>query len=391
MARPNVLKKYPFPSLLLASLAAVFILIACKPSAESGELESTAGHEDPKLDDIRLPRGFRIAVFADKVPNARSMCRGDKGTIFVGTRAEDKVHAFQDTDGDFRADKRWIVGRGLFKPNGLAFRDGSLYVGEVNKISRWEGIEDRLDNPGEPVLLNDSLPSETHHGWKYLAFGPDDKLYIPVGAPCNICERLDDPRFASIMRMNPDGSQLEVFASGVRNSVGFDFHPETGDLWFTENGRDWLGNDSPPDELNHAPKAGMHFGYPYCHAGEISDPEFGAARDCAEFTPPARKLGPHVAALGMKFYTGEMFPKKYRHSIFIAEHGSWNRQTPIGYRVMNVQLEDGKAVSYEVFAEGWLQGKGAWGRPVDLLQLPDGSLLLSDDTSDKIYRISYGG
>lgn len=383
------------PALTLLLTVSAFLLagVACRPSAateSNPELVASPGHEDSRLDDIRLPRGFRIGLYAANVPNARSICRGDQGTIFVGTRSEGSVYALRDTDGDHKVDKRWVIARNLFRPNGIAFKDGSLYLAEINKVSRWDDIENRLDNPGPPILVNDSLPSDRHHGWKYLAFGPDGKLYLPVGAPCNICERLDDPRYASIMRMNPDGSDLEVFASGVRNSVGFAFHPNTGDLWFTENGRDWMGNDSPPDELNHAPRPGMHFGYPYCHAGDTPDPEFGPGHECENYTPPARKLGPHVAALGMKFYTGDMFPKKYQNSIFIAEHGSWNRQTPIGYRITQVRLEGDKAVSYEVFAEGWLQGKGAWGRPVDLLQMPDGSLLLTDDTSDRIYRISYG-
>lgn len=394
MAKMIQFFRRPLQLLFLSTAALALTSFACG-SSESAQTEAppeliaTGGHEDSRLDDIRLPRGFQINVFAADIPNARSLCLGEKGTVFVGTRSEGSVYALRDTDGDYRADKRWTLARNLFRPNGVAFRDGALYLAEIDKISRWDGIEDRLDNPGLPVLVNDSLPSEKHHGWKYLAFGPDDKLYIPVGAPCNICDRPDDARFSSIMRMNPDGSQLEVFAHGVRNSVGFDFHPETGALWFTENGRDWLGNDSPPDELNHAPRPGMHFGYPYCHAGDTPDPEFGPGHDCEDYTPPARQLGPHVAALGMKFYTGDMFPKKYRNSIFIAEHGSWNRQTPIGYRITRVELEGNQAVSYEVFAEGWLQGKGAWGRPVDILQMPDGSLLVSDDTSDRIYRITY--
>jgi glucose/arabinose dehydrogenase len=237
-------------------------------------------------------------------------------------------------------------------------------------------------------VVTDKLPTETHHGWKFIAFGPDGKLYVPVGAPCNICEP-DSQRYANIQRMNADGSGLEVFARGVRNTVGFDWQPGTQALWFTDNGRDMLGDEIPPDELNHAPKAGMHFGYPYCHAGDIVDPEFGAKRPCSEFTPPAQKLGPHVAAIGMRFYTGSMFPAEYRNQVLIAEHGSWNRSKKIGYRISLVKLQGGKAVAYEPFITGWLQGEEAWGRPSDVLVLPDGSLLVADDAAGAIYRVTY--
>jgi glucose/arabinose dehydrogenase len=284
-------------------------------------------------------------------------------------------------------------------PNGVAFRDGALYVAEVHRVIRFDGIESRLEKPPVPVVLNDTYPTERHHGWKFIAFGPDGLLYVPVGAPCNICEPTDR-RFASITRMKPDGSGVEVFTSGVRNTVGFDWHPQTRELWFNDNGRDLMGDDVPGDELDHAPKAGLHFGFPYCHAGDVPDPEFGKKRPCKEFTPPARVLDPHVAAIGMRFYTGRMFPAEYRNQIFIAEHGSWNRSTPIGYRVMLVTLDGSKAVSYTPFAEGWLQGVQsqqrtrtigkAWGRPADVLVMPDGALLVSDDEADVIYRISYG-
>jgi glucose/arabinose dehydrogenase len=239
------------------------------------------------------------------------------------------------------------------------------------------------------MVVNDQFPSDRHHGWKYIAFDPDGMLYVPVGAPCNVCEKADE-RYATIMKMRPDGSHLEVFARGIRNSVGFDWHPESGELWFTNNGRDWMGDDLPPDTLHHAPEKGLHFGFPYCHGGDIPDPKYGKKRNCNEFTPPAMNLDPHVAALGMKFYTGGMFPKEYRNQIFIAEHGSWNRTVPIGYRITLVRLKGNRAVSYEVFAEGWLQGEKAWGRPVDILVMPDGALLVSDDRAGAIYRISYG-
>ena len=261
-------------------------------------------------------------------------------------------------------------------------------LSELNRVLRYDDIEAKLKEPGTPRVVNDSFPRDRHHGWKFVAFGLDGMLYVPVGAPCNICER-EDERYASIMRMKPDGTGLEVFARGVRNTVGFDWHPETKQLWFTDNGRDMMGDDIPPDELNYAPQKGMHFGFPYCHGTNIPDPQFGKTRKCEEFTPPAMNLGPHVAAIGMRFYTGSMFPKEYRNQIFIAEHGSWNRSTPIGYRVMLVRLDNNRAVKYEAFAEGWLQGERAWGRPADVLVMPDGALLVSDDEADVIYRISY--
>jgi len=276
----------------------------------------------------------------------------------------------------------------LNMPNGVAFRDGSLYVTEVNRVLRYDNIESRLKNPPKPVIVNNNFPKDTHHGWKFIRFGPDDKLYVPVGAPCNVCER-SHKIYSSITRMNPDGSNLEIFAHGVRNTVGFDWHPKTGELWFTDNGRDWLGDNLPPDELNRASKKGLHFGFPYCHGGSIADPEFGGKRTCKEFVPPSMTLGPHVAALGMRFYTGKMFPARYRHQIFIAEHGSWNRTSPIGYRISLVRLNGNQAKSYEVFAEGWLKSGRAWGRPVDVLVMPDGALLVSDDRAGVIYRISY--
>lgn len=339
------------------------------------------------IDTIRLPPGFKIEVFAEDLEGARSMALGPQGTLFVGTRRGSIVRAVIDRDGDHRADEVITVARGLKMPNGVALREGALYVAEVDRILRLDDIEARLYDLPTPVIVNDSLPSHTHHGWKFIRFGPDGRLYVPVGAPCNVC---DEPApFASILRMNPDGSGLETFASGVRNTVGFDWHPETHELWFTDNGRDLMGNDVPPDELNHAPVPGLHFGFPYCHGGDIADPEFGDQRDCQDFVPPARKLGPHVAALGMRFYTGGMFPEEYRDQIFIAEHGSWNRDDKIGYRITLVRLNGDRAVSYEPFAEGWLQGQEAWGRPVDLLVMPDGAMLVSDDLAGAVYRISY--
>ena len=340
------------------------------------------------LEQIKLPPGFTIAVYTDKVPNARGMTLGKNGTVFVGSMSKGDVYALVDSDGDQRADKVFTIASGLPVPVGVAYRNGSLYVSALNRILRFDNIEQRLANPPKPVIVTDRFPHETHHGWKFIAFGPDGKLYVPVGAPCNICEP-DPDRYALISRMNPDGSGYEIVARGVRNSVGFDWDPMSHQLWFTDNGRDWLGDDQPPDELNHAPKLGMHFGYPYCHGGTIPDPEYGNKRPCSEFTPPVVNLGPHVASLGMRFYTGKMFPQKYQNQIFIAEHGSWNRSKKIGYRITSVVRDEPGHLRYSVFAEGWLQGQEAWGRPVDVLVMPDGALLVSDDLAGVIYRISY--
>lgn len=343
-----------------------------------------------KLDKIQLPPGFTISVFAE-VPEARSMCWGDNGTLFVGNRKDEKLYAVIDHDKDGKADSVIVISRGLkLPPNGVAFRKGSLYIGEVNRILRYDDIENNLRNPPEPVVVTDKLPSDKHHGWKFIAFGPDDKLYIPVGAPCNVCVK-EDSVYASIMRMNPDGTDLELFASGVRNTVGFDWNLQTKELWFTENGRDNMGDDLPADELNCAPKKGMHFGFPYCHQGDTPDPEFGSKRNCAEFTPPVKKLMAHTAALGMRFYTGNMFLPEYKNMIFIAEHGSWNRSQKSGYRVTMVRLDnEGKAVQYVPFASGWLgENDKVTGRPVDIEIAADGAMLVSDDYKGVIYRIAF--
>jgi glucose/arabinose dehydrogenase len=340
------------------------------------------------LNDITLPPGFSINIFATNVENARSLVLGESDTLFVGTRSAGKVYAVLDRNHDAKADEVITIAEGLNMPNGVAFREGSLYVAEVNRVLRYDRIESRLKNPPRPVIVTDSFPKDAQHGWKFIRFGPDGKLYVPVGAPCNVCER-NDEIYSSITRINSVGGTPEIFAYGVRNTVGFDWHPNTGVLWFTDNGRDWLGDDLPPDELNRASRKGMHFGFPYCHGGTIPDPEFGNKRKCEEFVPPAIALGPHVAALGMRFYVGTMFPKLYRNQIFIAEHGSWNRTTPIGYRISLVRLHGSKAISYDVFAEGWLKNNRAWGRPVDVLVMPDGALLVSDDRAGVIYRISY--
>jgi glucose/arabinose dehydrogenase len=346
---------------------------------------SVRGQGRVQLDRVKLPPGFEIALYA-RAPGARSMTLSPGGTLFVGTREEGRVYAVRATDG--QAPSVVTIARGLRMPNGVAFRDGSLYVAEIHRVLRYDGIESRLANPPAPAVVRE-FPTDGHHGWKFIAFGPDGLLYVPVGAPCNICQ--PDPIYAALHRMRPDGSGFETFARGIRNTVGFDWSPATRELWFTDNGRDMMGDNVPPDELDRAPRAGMDFGYPTCHGRNVSDPEFGRKRPCSATTPPALDLGPHVAALGMRFYTGKMFPEKYRGGIFIAEHGSWNRSRKIGYRVMFVPIVNGKPAGYEVFAEGWLQGENDWGRPVDVLVEPSGALLVSDDAAGAIYRISYRG
>ncbi len=339
------------------------------------------------LHQIQLPDGFKISVFADNVDNARQLARGENGTIFVGTRSAGRVYAVTDEDQDYVADKVYTIDQNLDMPSGLAFRDGSLYVAAISRVLRYDDIERNLADPPEPHTVRDDFPSDKHHGWKFIAFGPDGKLYVPVGAPCNVC---NEEGYASIKRMNADGSGLEDFALGVRNSVGFDWDPLSQELWFTDNGRDLLGDDIPACELNHAPRSGMHFGFPFCHGGNVADPEFGDQRACREFTEPAQKLGAHVAPLGMTFYTGEQFPDSYHNQILISEHGSWNRSSKVGYRITQVTLDANRQVTgYAPFATGWLQGEQSWGRPVDLLVMPDGSMLVSDDQAGVIYRITY--
>jgi len=339
------------------------------------------------LDKIKLPPGFEISLYAS-VPGARSLALGPGGMVFVGTRDKGNVYAVKAVGNFSRAAEVITIAKGLNEPNGIAFREGSLYVAERSRIIRFDNIVDNLKTPPRPVVVNDSYPKDKAHGWKFIAFGPDGLLYVPVGAPCNICNPGKDI-YATITRLRPHGTGREIFASGIRNTVGFDWHPVTRELWFTENGRDLMGDNQPPDELNRAPGAGLNFGFPYCHGGDIPDPKYGKGHPCRDFVPPEMKLGPHVAALGMRFYTGRMFPGEYRNQIFIAEHGSWNRTVPIGYRVTLVRLKDNRAAKYEVFAEGWLELDSAWGRPVDVLVMPDGSILVSDDHAGAIYRISY--
>lgn len=375
----------PMKYLLFSFSIIIFLFTACQPKNKD-----LSKKDDPRLSKLKAPEGFDITFFAIDVDNARSMALGEKGTVFVGNRTGKNVYALVDADNDGVAEKKYTIAKDLNMPNGVAFHNGSLYIAELNKIWRIDDIESTLENPGKPVLVNDSFPNKEHHGWKYIAFGPDEKLYVPVGAPCNICDDNEkDPRFASIMRLNADGSGLEVYAHGIRNSVGFAWHPQTNDLWFTDNGRDMLGDSLPPDELNIATKKDENFGYPYCHAGDLPDPEFNKGKNCADFKAPVAKLTPHGAALGMKFNTGNMFPEQYRNQVFIAEHGSWNRTTPIGYRVMLATIDGNNVINYKTFIDGWLDGPKAWGRPVDILFLKDGSMLISDDHANAIYRVTY--
>lgn len=353
-------------------------------------LTTGCGNAQSNINSISMPPGFKISVYASGIEGARSLALGDNGIVFVGSRSEGRVYALVDENGDGKKITVLTVASNLDTPNGVAYHNGSLYVAEISRILRYDNILENLNQSKPPVVVYDMLPKERHHGWKFIAIGPDEKLYVPVGAPCNICAS-EDERFASIMRMNLDGSEVEVFAHGVRNTVGFDWHPLSGELYFADNGRDWLGDDLPPDELNHAPIKGMHFGYPYYYGDNLADPEFKEQPQIPSLSKPAMKLEAHVAPLGMRFYTGEMFPEEYKNQIFIAEHGSWNRTSLIGYRILLVRLQDGKPISQEVFAHGWSNSAVPWGRPVDVLVMPDGALLVSDDRANAVYRISYEG
>ncbi len=380
------------------SILFTFAILIFSTGCDSGEqgdpsiVDDPAGQDDGTnlpLSSIDLPPGFEISVFAEVI-GPRSTTKSPEGTIFVGNRSQNKVWALKDNDGDFKADQKTEVDFGLNVPNGVAFREGDLYVAEIDRILIYSNIEETLASQPEPEVVFDGYPDEQHHGWKYIAFGPDGMLYVPVGAPCNICESGPEV-FASITRINPDGSGMEVFAHGVRNSVGFDWHPETGELWFTDNGRDSMGDELPPCELNKAPQMGMNFGYPHCHGSTVQDPEFGEGTSCNDFAAPEYNFRAHTAPLGMRFYTGDMFPAEYRNQILVAQHGSWDRSSKIGYRIMMVKIENDRAVEAQVFADGWLNESSdqAWGRPVDILQLQDGSILVSDDQANVIYRICY--
>jgi len=374
-----------------------FILAALATVLASGVTASSRMRAQQPAQWVVAP-GFQVSVFADSVGNAREMALGPRGTVFVGSWTG-KVNAVIDNNGDHKADRVVVIASGLDQPNGVAVHNGALYVATKSKILRFDDIERHLDAPPTPVVVRDSLPNPSQgHTWKYIAFGPDNLLYMSVGSTCNVC--LPAPMTAAILRMKPDGSNLEVFAEGVRNTVGFQWHPKTRELWFTDNGRDMLGDDVPNDELNVAWKPGMHFGFPYCHQGDVPDPEFGAQRACSTTVPPVQKLGAHVAALGFAFYTGDMFPASYKNAAIIAEHGSWNRSVPSGYRVMVARTDGRRVTSYETFLDGFMPGRStaaggraatrlATGRPVDVLQMPDGSILISDDFANRILRVSY--
>jgi glucose/arabinose dehydrogenase len=348
---------------------------------------------DLPLENINLPEGFQIHIYAQNIPNARSMTVADDGTVFVGTRQPGVIYAIRDTDGDHYAETVHVLAQGLTQPNGVAYHEGSLYVADISRILRYDEVLNAVDQQTQPEahIIFDNLLPDVHHGWKYLRIGADGMLYVPQGAPCNVCSASDS--YGYLSRLNLDGSDFEIIATGIRNTVGFDWHPETGDIWFTDNGRDMLGDDIPPDELNHVSEVGQHFGFPHCFGTDVVDPEHGYHNACLDFTPPVQDLGPHVASLGIRFYTGEQFPESYLNQPFIAEHGSWNRSERIGYRVTNVFInEDNESEGYEVFADGWLLPNGdVWGRPVDILILEDGSLLVSDDYAGAIYRIVYTG
>ena len=335
------------------------------------------------VNKVKLPPGFKITVWADGILNARQMAWGDKGTLFVGSRVAGNVYAVVDRAG--RREVK-VVAKGLVMPNGVVFKDGALYVADIPRLLKYENIEANLDNPPAPKELY-TFPKEAHHNWRFLAWGPDSKLYFNMGAPCNICMPPDT--HANISRMNADGTGFEYVAHGVRNSVGADFHPVTKELYFTSHGRDWAGDDFPNDTLHHAPRKGLHFGWPYCHQGDTVDPDFGQGRSCSEFAPPLLKLGPHIAPVGTRFYTGSLFPPEYKNRLFIAQKGSWNRSQKLGYRVMTVELKPGQPPKYEVFAEGFHEGNTVLGRPTYIEWMKDGSMLLSDDFHGAIYHITY--
>ena len=335
---------------------------------------------------LKLPPGFNIEVYAAGMANARSLALGNKGTVFVGSRLVDKVYGIENKDGK-RSVK--IVASGLYRPNGVAFKDGTLYIAELSKVSKIDKVEDNLDSPPKPVVIYDKLPKDEAHGWKFIAIGPDNKLYVPVGQPGNVV--LHDEDHGQIRRMNLDGSGAEVYVRGVRNTVGFDWNPENKQMYFTDNGRDWLSETVPEDELNRVTKAGEHFGAPYCLQGNIIDQELGWGKDCKDYTAPVGLMGPHVAALGMRFYTGNMFPKSYKNAIIVARHGSWNKSKKQGGDVVVVKLnKDGTVKSMEPFITGFLEDNKYIGRPVDVMQLKDGSMLVSDDWNGAVYRVTYG-
>lgn len=361
---------------------------APKAAETAAPAVADAAAKYPELANFKLPAGFRISVFSDQVPAARSMAVSPSGIVFVGSRAAGKVYALLSTRHDYVIDKVLTLAEGLDAPIGVAFLNGALYVSEISRLIRFDDIETTFDQSPTYRVVDTGLPGDKWHGEKIVKVGPEGKLYIPVGAPCNVCNKENDLH-SKIYRMNPDGSQREEVARGIRNSVGFAWHPGTRHLWFTDNGRDLLGDNLPSDKLNTAPAAGLHFGFPYCAGGVVADPEFAAGRKCSEFVEPMVKLGPHVGSLGLAFNTGNQFPPPYKHQLFVAEHGSWNRPQKIGYRVALITLADSKVVSDTVFIDGFVQNGDVIGRPVDITFLADGSMLVSDDHRGRVYRVTY--
>lgn len=337
----------------------------------------------------RLPQGFRLSLYTERTPGARSLALGDDGTVYVGSNAPGKVYAVRDADGDCVGEQVRSVVSGLNLPNGVAFYGGALYVAEVSRILRFDNLAARPERPPQPVLVYAGLPQETHHGSRYLRVGPDGKLYLGIGVPCNVC-RPEQDIFGTLLRMERDGSHAEVIARGIRNTVGFDWQPDSGALYFSDNGRDWLGDDLPKEELNRLDRPGQHFGFPYCHGGDLLDAQFGQGKDCQAYTAPVWRFPAHVAPLGLRFYSGGQFPPEYRGQLFVAQHGSWNRSAPQGYRVVQVHFQHNQPVADSVFIDGWLAADGKpLARPVDILPMPDGSLLVSDDLNGAVYRVSY--
>lgn len=364
-----------FQSLLLM-LATTSACFALKPEHEA------------VLQQLHLPYGFAVSIFAEDVPGARQMAIGEHGVVFVGTNTG-AVYALTDRDGDGVAEQRHTIANELYLPNGVAYKSGALYVIEVNRISRFDEIESSLDNPPKPVVIFDKLPSDKQHGWKYLKFGPDGKLYSAIGAPCNVCnpDRID---YATLFRVNPDGSEFELIARGVRNSVGFDWEPRTRHLFFNDNGRDHMGDDLPPDELNQYTGTGIHYGFPFCYGNNIPDPDWVGDKKCGSYHMPVWLYKAHVAPLGMRFYTGNQFPEQYYKQLFVAQHGSWNRSQPQGYQVAMVRFSNSEPINEQAFVSGWLTPKGeVLGRPVDVVQTANGSLLISDDKLGVIYKVEY--
>lgn len=340
----------------------------------------------PDLSRLHVPSGYSISLFADNVENARQIAVSKQGIVYVGSRKAGKVHALIDFNKDGVADKTILLAEGLTMPSGLALKDGDLYVAAVDKILRFKQIDKNLNSPSYDVFY-DKLPDKRHHGWKFIRFSPDGELIIPIGVPCNVCK--EEAPFGEIVALNLETKTLKTWAKGVRNSVGFDFHPETQGFWFTDNGRDMMGDDIPPCEINRLNDIGDHFGFPYFHAGGIPDPEFNAGRNASEFVAPKLALGAHVAPLGIHFYRGKQFPQQMKNKLFVAEHGSWNRSKKSGYRVMLATVKDGQITGYEPFITGFMKDEQTYGRPVAFAELEDGSLLVSDDFADAIYRISY--